>query len=100
MFALFLLYIFLVCIFSWYDLFQVTGADASCVLYIISISIILFTVLFVNQIMICSTSVARVPLVLSRLLKPDALAADFEEAIVLVICFMVTCFLSWVLTIY
>ena len=35
MLALFLLYIFLVWIFSWRDLFQVTGTDASCVLYII-----------------------------------------------------------------
>ena len=33
MLALFLLYVFLVWIFSWRDLFQVTGTDASCVLY-------------------------------------------------------------------
>ena len=33
MLPLFLLYVFLV--FSWRDLFQVTGTDASCVLYII-----------------------------------------------------------------
>ena len=38
-------------------------------------SVILFTVLFANQIMICSTSVAHVPLVLSCLLNPSALAA-------------------------
>ena len=35
MLALFLLYIFLVWIFSWRDLFQVIGTDASCVFYII-----------------------------------------------------------------
>ena len=33
--ALFLLYLFLVWIFSWRGFFQVTGTDASCVLYII-----------------------------------------------------------------
>ena len=35
MLALFLLHVFLVWIFSWCDLLQVTGTDASCVLYII-----------------------------------------------------------------
>ena len=35
MLALLLLYVFLIWIFSWRDLFQVTGTDASCVLYII-----------------------------------------------------------------
>ena len=35
MLQLFLLYVFLVWIFSWRDLFQVTGTDASCVLCII-----------------------------------------------------------------
>ena len=42
MLALFLLYIFLVWIFSWCDLFQVTGADASCVLCIICPQFITF----------------------------------------------------------
>ena len=51
----------------------------------IIISVILFTVLFANQIMICSTSAAHVPLVLSCLLNPSTLAADFEQVIVLVI---------------
>ena len=35
MLALFLLHVFLVWIFSWGDLFQVTGTKASCFLYII-----------------------------------------------------------------
>ena len=35
MVVLLLLYVFLVWIFSWRNLFQVTGTDASCVLYII-----------------------------------------------------------------
>ena len=35
MLALFPLYVFLVWIFSWCELFQVTGTDTSCVLYII-----------------------------------------------------------------
>ena len=35
MLALFLLYVFLVWILNWRDLLQVTGTDASCVLYII-----------------------------------------------------------------
>ena len=42
MLALFLLYVFLVLIFSWRDLFQVTGIDASCVLYIICSQFITF----------------------------------------------------------
>ena len=42
MLALFLLYVFLVWIFSWRDLFQVTGTDASCVLYIICSQFITF----------------------------------------------------------
>ena len=42
MLVLFLLYIFLVWTFSWRDLFQVTGTDASCVLYIICSQFITF----------------------------------------------------------
>ena len=42
MLALFLLYVFLVWIFSWRDLFQVTGTDASCGLYIICSQFITF----------------------------------------------------------
>ena len=64
------------------------------------ISVVLFTVLFANQIMICSTSAAHVPLVLSCLLNPSALAADFEQVIVPVICFLVICFLPCLLTRY
>ena len=52
------------------------------------ISVILFTVLFANQIMIFSTSAAHVPLVLSCLLDPSTLTADFEQVIVPVICFL------------
>ena len=52
------------------------------------ISVILFTVLFANQIMICSTSAGHVSLVLSCLLNPSALAVGFEQVIVLVICFL------------
>ena len=44
MLALFLLYAFLVWIFSWRDLFQVTGTDPSCVLYIICFQFITFEV--------------------------------------------------------
>ena len=40
--ALFLLYVFLVWIFNWHDLFQVTGTNASCVLYIICSQFITF----------------------------------------------------------
>ena len=53
----------------------------------------LFTVFFANQIMICSTSVAHMPLVLSCLLNPSGLTADFEQVIVPVIWFLVVCFL-------
>ena len=49
MLALFLLYVFLVCIFSWRDLFQVTGTDASCVLYIICSQFITY-----EQVTLCS----------------------------------------------
>lgn len=51
-------------------------------------SVILFTALFANEIMICSTSAARVPLVLSCFNKNSAwAAAEFEQVIVLVIYF-------------
>ena len=49
MLALFLLYVFLVSIFSWSDLFQVTGTDASCVLYINCPQFITF-----EQVTVCS----------------------------------------------
>ena len=52
------------------------------------ISVILFTVLFTNQVMICPMTAAYVPLALSCLLNPNALAADFEQVIVPVICFL------------
>ena len=75
-------------------------------LNIVIISVILFTVLFANQIMIFSTSAA--PLVLSRFLNSSALAANFEQVIVpvifnqILICFMsaarVTGFVSFAFT--
>ena len=49
MLALFLLYVFLVSIFSWRDLFQVTGTDANCVIYIICSQFITF-----EQVTLCS----------------------------------------------
>ena len=58
------------------------------------IAVILFTVLFANQIMICFMSAAHVPLVLSCLLNPSVLAFDSEQVIVPVVCFLVICFLS------
>ena len=64
----------------------------------IIISVILFNVLLAKQIMICFTSAAHVPLMLSCLRNPIALAAYFEQVIVLVICFMVICFLPCLLT--
>ena len=42
MLALFLSHVFLVWIFSWRDLFKVTGTNASCVLYIICFQLITF----------------------------------------------------------
>ena len=63
-------------------------------------AIIFFTVLFANQIMIWPTSEAHVPLVLSFLLNPGALAGDFDHVIVPVICFLVICFLLSLLTRY
>ena len=50
MLALFLLYVFLVWIFCCHDLFQVTGTDASCVLYIICSQFITF-----EQVTLCSS---------------------------------------------
>ena len=61
------------------------------------IFIILFIVSFANQILICSTSVAHMPLVLSCLLNPSAFAVDFEQGVVLVIC--VTGFISFAFTV-
>ena len=47
--ALFLIYVFLVWIFSWCDLFEVTGTEASCVIYIICFQFITF-----EQVTLCS----------------------------------------------
>ena len=49
MLALLLWYVFLVWMFSWRDLFQVTGTDANCVLYISCSQFITF-----DQVMLCS----------------------------------------------
>ena len=69
-------------------LFRLHDPDALAVDFKqVIVSVILFTVLFANQIIICSTS-AHVPLVLTCLLNPRALPADFEQVIVLVICFL------------
>ena len=67
---------------------------------IISVFFFFFTVLFANQIMICSTLAAHVPSVLSCLLNLSSLAADFEQVIFPVICFLVICFLPCLLTKY
>ena len=53
------------------------------------ISVILFTVLLINLIIICTTSAAHVRLLLSCLLNPSPLAADFEQVTVSVICLMI-----------
>ena len=66
----------------------------------VTISVILFTVLFANQIIICSRSAAHVSLVLSCLLNLSALVGDFEKFIVPVICFLVIFFLPCFLTRY
>ena len=47
-----------------------------------------FTFCIVCRIKICSTSAAHVPLVLSCWHNPSALAADFEQVIVQVICLL------------
>ena len=52
------------------------------------ISVIWFTVLFANQITLYSTSVAHVLLVLTWLFNTSALAADSEQVIFPVICFL------------
>ena len=52
------------------------------------ITLVIITVLFTNQIIICSTSAAHAPLVLSCLLNPSTLADDFEQFIVLAICLL------------
>ena len=54
MLALFLLYILLVWIFSWRDLFQVGRTDASCVLYVICSQFIAF-----EQVTVCSAYYVR-----------------------------------------
>ena len=64
------------------------------------ISVNLFTVLFANQIMICTRSAAHALLMLSCLLNPSPLAADFEQVIVSVIFFLVICFLPCLVTRY
>ena len=82
-------------------LFRLHDLDALAVDFEqVIISVILFTVMFTNQIMIFFTSAVHVPLVLSCLLNPSALTADFEQVIFPVICFLVICFLSSWLTRY
>ena len=54
----------------------------------IIISVILFTVLFAYQIMICSRSAAHMSLVLSCLLTPSTSASDFEQVIVPVLLYL------------
>ena len=72
-------------------LFRLHDLDALAVGFEqVIISLILFIVLFADQIIICSTSAAQVPLVLTYLLDPSALAvADFEQVTAPVICFLV-----------
>ena len=66
-------------------LFRLHDPDALAVEFEqVIILILLFTVLFANQIMICSTSTAHVLLVFPCLLNPS----DFEQVIVPGICFM------------
>ena len=70
---------------------DVLGVDFEQVI----ISVILFTVLLSNQIIICTTSAAHMPLLLSCLLNPSPLATDFEQVTVSVICFLILiCFMS------
>ena len=77
-------------------LFRLHDPDALAVDFEqVIITVILFTVLFANQIKICSMSLAHVSLVLSCLHNPNTLATDFEQVIV-----PVTCFLSCLLTRY
>ena len=57
-----------------------------------------YCVVYANQITFFSPSAAYVLLVLSCLLNPSKLTADFKEVIVLVICFLVVCFLPCLLT--
>ena len=53
-----------------------------------------------NHIMTCSTTATHVPFVVSCLFNPNVLAAIFEQVITPVICFLVICFLSCLLTRY
>ena len=62
------------------------------------ISVILFTAIFANKIIICSRSVAHMLLVLSCLLNSSASTASSEQIIVPVICFLVICFPPCLLT--
>ena len=63
-------------------LFRLHALDALAVDFEqVIISVILFTVLFANQIMICSTSAAHVSLVLLCLLNPSALATILNRSL-------------------
>ena len=63
-----------------------------------NISVILFTVLLANQVIIFSMSEVHVPLVLPCLLNPKVLSSYFKQVIVPVVCFLVIYFLPCLLT--
>ena len=82
MLALFLLYIFLFWIFSWRDLFQVTGTDDNCVFYIILSQFITF-----EQVTLCSAYCAWFIALLASpyavLLRtcPDLFLAHYDSSV-------------------
>ena len=84
MLALFLLYVFLVWIFSWRDLFQFTGTDASCVLYIICSQLITF-----EQVTVCSAYYAWFVALLASLYAillrtyPYLFLAQFDSLVII-----------------
>ena len=84
MLALFLLYVFLVWIFSWRDLFQVTRTDAKCVLYIICSQLITF-----EQVTVCSVYYAWFVALLASLYAillrtyPYLFLAQFDSLVII-----------------
>ena len=87
MLALFLLYVFLVWIFSWRDLSQVTGTDASCVLYIICSQFIAFEQVTFSAYIAWSFALFASPYAVLLRTCPYLFLAQFDSSVYIRILF-------------
>ena len=88
MLELFLLYKFMVWIFSWCDLFQVTETDTTCVLYVICFQFITFETIMLYAVY-CAWFVILLALPYAVLLHtcPYLFLAQFDSSVYIIIQF-------------